>query len=341
MYVACPSCQSLFQIQPAHLRAARGEVRCGVCQNSFNASGAVFEDGQQALAWAEQQVAREIDDLVDKALDQVPGSDAFSAEDSGAGASPAPQPSPPDEEVPALDERAANTAAEAEENRPDVAAEAVAGAAGEDRPRAGEAWRFHADADFYAQPISAEFSLLQQSDSDDQRALPGAAFFVDDFGGALHRTDWWSIAAALFLTLLLLGQYTFVERYRLASNTQLRPALEVFCGLLGCDLPLRRDIGRVEVVEREVRDHPNVSDAVLISAAFVNRAPFRQVYPVFQISFSDVSGTPVALRRFRPDEYLDAGKDPSTGMAPGEEARLMLEVIDPGVRAVSYQFEFL
>jgi hypothetical protein len=61
---------------------------------------------------------------------------------------------------------------------------------------------------------------------------------------------------------------------------------------------------------------------------------------VLQISFSDTSGTPVAVRRFLPEEYLH-DKNPAPGMAPGEETLVMLEVVDPGERAVSYQFDFM
>lgn len=329
MYVACPSCRSLFQVQTAHLRAAGGEVRCGMCDNRFSASGAVFEDAQQALEWAEQHVAREIDDLVDKALDQLPGADAFTgvvSDDDMSSVSEALQPphtAPADDELRAVDEL------QRDAQSPDT------------EPGAPQDWRFHADADFYAQPRSVEYSYGRQADSGAAGGDPPAALFGYDFDGTVTKTHWGATAAALFLALLLLGQYAFVERHWLASMPRLRPALEVFCDLLRCDLPLRRDLGKMEMVEREVRDHPNVADALLINAAFVNRAAFPQDWPLFQISFSDVSGTLVALRRFRPEEYLDAGKDPSAGMAPGEEARLLLEVIDPGDSAVSFQFDFL
>jgi hypothetical protein len=94
------------------------------------------------------------------------------------------------------------------------------------------------------------------------------------------------------------------------------------------------------MVGREVRNHPTAKDALLVNAAFVNRAPYPQVYPVLQISFSDVSGTPIAVRRFMPEEYLKA---PGTAqaMGPGERALVKLELVDPGERAVSYQFEFM
>ena len=96
-----------------------------------------------------------------------------------------------------------------------------------------------------------------------------------------------------------------------------------------------------EILEREVRDHPQVDDALLIHVTFANQADFVQPYPVFAVSFSDVSGTPVAARRFRPDEYLSDTRNTAGGMQPGERAQLMLEVVDPGERAVSFQFDFL
>ena len=94
-------------------------------------------------------------------------------------------------------------------------------------------------------------------------------------------------------------------------------------------------------IEREVRDHPQVDDALLIHVTFANQAEFVQPYPVFAVSFSDVSGTAVAARRFRPDEYLSDTRNTAGGMQPGERAQLMLEVVDPGERAVSFQFDFL
>ena len=90
-----------------------------------------------------------------------------------------------------------------------------------------------------------------------------------------------------------------------------------------------------------MRDHPQVADALLINATFANQADFVQPYPVFLVSFSDVSGTPIAARHFRPDEYLSDTRHLAGGMQPGERAQLRLEVVDPGDRAVSFQFDFL
>lgn len=49
----CPFCETVFRIQPAQLAARRGLVRCGHCQEAFDASGSLYEvpeDGDFALA---------------------------------------------------------------------------------------------------------------------------------------------------------------------------------------------------------------------------------------------------------------------------------------------------
>jgi hypothetical protein len=99
-------------------------------------------------------------------------------------------------------------------------------------------------------------------------------------------------------------------------------------------------VAGLELLERDVRDHPHVKGAVLINATFVNRADFTQPYPVFEVAFSDLSGNPVAVRRFAPREYIGESESLLTGMAPGRPARVQLEVMDPGERAVSFQLEF-
>jgi predicted Zn finger-like uncharacterized protein len=39
----CPFCETVFRVQPAQLAARRGLVRCGHCQEAFDATGSLFE----------------------------------------------------------------------------------------------------------------------------------------------------------------------------------------------------------------------------------------------------------------------------------------------------------
>ena len=154
---------------------------------------------------------------------------------------------------------------------------------------------------------------------------------------------WKGIAkvASILVLLLLLGmQWIYYKRAELAADIAWRPALERFCAILRCDLPLRVDVARIELLNRDVRQHPLVEDALLINASLVNRAGFIQPFPVFEIRFSDLTGSPIAMRRFEPHEYV-AEEFVKPGMPPGTPVQIMLEILDPGDDAVSFQFEFL
>ncbi len=333
MYVTCPGCQSVYSITAAQLGAAGGRVRCSQCRTVFDAVSAVFDDPRQAGGHPPpQDVAREIDALVDRALDQVP------AAALGLEQTPAAEPQPPAPPPDGLGAGEAPVALSAGGDRRATASEAPVSPdpGGHRQPFPSSFAR--SDADCYAHPCAAEF-VTPRAAPDDDESLDGLLLHPMTFPPE-PRTRWGALAAALLLTVTLMAQYVWWDRNRLAQISAIRPALDWLCQPLACNLPLRHDLARVEMVEREVRDHPNVKDALLVSAAFVNRANFVQAYPVLQIAFSDISGAPVAVRRFRPEEYLHE-RSPARGMAPGEQTLVMLEVVDPGQRAVSFQFDFL
>ena len=143
------------------------------------------------------------------------------------------------------------------------------------------------------------------------------------------------------LVLLLGAQWVYFNREALAAHNAWRPSLERFCEVLMCELPMQVELAEFGIVERDVRKHPGVEEALLINVAFENRAAFNQPYPLFEVSFTDSSGTPVAMRRFTPAEYLGESVDSAAGMSPHTAAQVVLEVIDPGEQAVSFQFGFL
>ena len=143
------------------------------------------------------------------------------------------------------------------------------------------------------------------------------------------------------LVLLLGSQWVYFNRDALAADDVWRSKVEHFCEALHCELPMRVDLDQVGIVERDVRKHPVVEDALLINVAIENRADFIQPYPLFEVSFTDKTGSPVAMRRFRPAEYLGKDIDLESGMSPQLPAQVVLEVLDPGDEAVSFQFGFL
>jgi predicted Zn finger-like uncharacterized protein len=183
---------------------------------------------------------------------------------------------------------------------------------------------------FEAMPDVAETGQIH-------RPLPAAGWT----GQSFTSKDLLSGLAIGLLVLLLGMQWVYFNRGTLAADAGMRPALERFCSVLHCNLPLRTDLAKLEIIDRDVRKHPQEDAALLINASIANRADFTQPYPVFEISFSDTTGKSVAMRRFLPAEYLEAGSDTVAGMTPDVPVQIVLEIQDPGDQAVSFQFGFL
>ena len=145
----------------------------------------------------------------------------------------------------------------------------------------------------------------------------------------------------IFLLLLLGVQYVWFNVDALAADDAWRPTVERFCGVLGCAVPLRSEADQLAITSRDVRQHPTTDGALLINASFENRADFVQQYPVFEISFTDSDGRPVARRRFLPNEYVADAATVASGLPSNATTQVVLEVMDPGDQAVSFQFDLL
>ncbi len=200
-------------------------------------------------------------------------------------------------------------------------------------------------------PIEAQ---MPESDSDtNARPQPAAepipAVLLEDFEqfherGA-RRHGWaWGIAI-IVLALCLALQYAYFKRAQLVTRfPQSRPWLADMCGILSaaipCDVPYARNLAELRMLSSEVSEHPDVRGALLIQATFVNIAKFTQPFPILEVKLSDLRGQTVALRRFRPAEYLRGNINTEQGMVPRTPVTALIEVTRPFVDVNSYSFAF-
>jgi predicted Zn finger-like uncharacterized protein len=165
--------------------------------------------------------------------------------------------------------------------------------------------------------------------------------FVHDRRAPRQRPRRWPwVVICTLLALLLAAQVAWAKRDVLIADPAVGAWLRQACATLGCRLPLVRDVHRLHLVARDVQAHPSVPGALMISATIRNDAPFAQPYPVVSLILSDTEGRRVAMRRLRPSEYLDDEAALRAGLAPGASAALVIEVADPGARAVAFEFGF-
>ncbi|HEX9706852.1 MAG TPA: MJ0042-type zinc finger domain-containing protein, partial [Steroidobacteraceae bacterium] len=70
MYTQCPDCATVFRVTAEALRAAQGDVRCGVCSTSFNALENLSE---QAFKSVPEPAEGSPDDSM--TVEELPGSE--------------------------------------------------------------------------------------------------------------------------------------------------------------------------------------------------------------------------------------------------------------------------
>ena len=151
--------------------------------------------------------------------------------------------------------------------------------------------------------------------------------------------DGW-MAFALVLLLLGVAQAAFVARERLLTVLPAAaPAIDYLCVRLPC--AERRVEGAVRLLARDVREHPQYRDALLVNATIVNSGTVPTPYPVIDLRLRDAAGTVLAARQFQPGEYLDQSIDQAQGMPVGRPIYVVLELAGDARAAVSFEFTFL
>ncbi|MEO9216056.1 MAG: zinc-ribbon and DUF3426 domain-containing protein [Rhodanobacter sp.] len=153
-----------------------------------------------------------------------------------------------------------------------------------------------------------------------------------------RRWPW--LVACLLLLMLLLIQLAWAERNPLIRNSTVGGWLRSSCAVLGCEVPLVAAPQQLQLLASNVQAHPSVAGALMISASVRNVAVFAQPYPILTITLSDAQGRRIAMRRLQPREYLDDSTILQQGLAPGASAVLLLELEDPGDKAVAFEFNF-
>jgi len=148
----------------------------------------------------------------------------------------------------------------------------------------------------------------------------------------------WSLAS-LFLLLLLTGQAAYFYRAEisvLAPDT--RPYLEQYCELLRCTIPPLQQAELLSIESSDLQADPTQDAGVVILTATVrNYASFAQVYPVLELTLTDIQDQPLASRIFTPAEYLGRDVNPAQTIAPAHEIDIRLHLASSDLNAAGYR----
>jgi len=303
MYTQCDRCLTVYRLQAEALARARGQFRCGHC-------GGVF-DGLERLT---------------ERLPEAPFHELPHEESS---------PTPVVLNIPAMRPAPRQPALFGGAHE-DAADTPLAGEGGRREPRLPGEW-IAADRDNRGRggqrAPEAALPELRAAPRIEGASRRAAAVRPPSNGG------WW--LGSCLLALVLAGQIAYAERVRLLEDERIRPWLDQVCDRFNCRLPMRSAVEAIRLVSREVRPHPDAPRALMISASMVNDAAFTQRFPLVEVTLSDLGERAIAMRRFRPEEYLAEASSIERGFPAGATAPLVFEVADPGKEAVAFEFRFL
>ena len=321
MYTQCPDCLTVYKVGPDPVAEGRGRLRCGHC-------GTVFD----ALATLTEALPAEYFELLPAraAAGVPPVLQVPAMHPARAGQQRSDQPMPsqlPGEWLAAADLQ----------ELPSLHAERTGFGArtplprNRDRPRAPESRTDRGGGYTYSPGAPRETGDRSRP----QRSAPQR----DPPAPSSRPSPAWSWACGLLL-LTLIGQVLWLERQRIYAHPDLRPGLEQVCASLGCQVPLPRNLDGLRLLAREVRPHEHLQGALVISGTLKNDAATPTPFPIVEVRLADLNNRVVAMRRFRPEEYLADRQAISRGFPGQSSLPLLFEVSDPGQNALAFEFEF-
>ena len=151
----------------------------------------------------------------------------------------------------------------------------------------------------------------------------------------------WITMTVLFCVALML-QFAWILRAEiLAKFPTADPIYKFVCTHLGCEYKTADLTTAIELIARDVRDHPQYINTLLVNATLVCHSSTANNYPVLELGLYGQTGEAIGIRRFEPREYLDKSIDPAVGMPPNQPVYIVLEIAGVDSRAVSFEFSFL
>ncbi|MFT7654904.1 MAG: putative Zn finger-like uncharacterized protein [Limisphaerales bacterium] len=357
----CPNCDTRFRVNEQQLQAAHGQVRCGACLTVFEGTSYLLVDGELIEGEGED---------VDALLSEIQSAeDSLEADDEeGLDSAAALEDSPM---ITELQERSEAGDAELE------ALEAALMAELKGEPTTGKSieksTEKSVEVDLPSEDVLQRVAREQQDepifslvDDPDSVELVGKEESIDEAGMeeapwmAAHKThavdtgfadgfyddepvrrSWITWAFVVLALFALPAQVLWYQFSTWSKNDTMRPVYAEICSVLGCQLPVMRNVGLITAKNSVLRNHPDVEEALIYDALLVNQATFDQPYPLVELTLTTIQGHLVATRRFTPTEYL-AGEAATSQMMPAlTPVHISLALKDPGAAPLNFKVRFL
>ena len=357
MYTQCPDCATVFRVTAEALRAAQGEVRCGVCSTSFNALENLSEKAFKSVPVSEEGSP---DDSM--TVEELPGNENIELS-SPVELTVVSPPAETDEEramefhgdAADLDRLFVIETPEVVQFDPGAAAATVAVIEPtkdldstdehpilvldehdepldepepvEDFEEAGETIVLESEPS----PPPAQTSThtaprilipdeMRRRLAEEAAARAAAAreFELQESEGFLSQRWPW-VAGVAVLALLFALQVIHNQRNDLVKSPGLGPLVAATYSFFGLTLVSPTDLAAYELRQWGAASDPNEANRLLLRASIVNRASYAQPFPLLRLVLQDRFGGTLGVRDIGPADYLP-GASAQGLLKPGERA---------------------
>jgi len=142
----------------------------------------------------------------------------------------------------------------------------------------------------------------------------------------------------LFLGFALIGQVGHQNSTWISQNIRLQPYIKQLNKTLGLQIPLYRELNKIRIIERQLSEHPQSTQALLLRLSIKNTALIEQPYPQIRLLLSSDKGEKVAHISFSPRDYLEPK---SMGLFPAQSSQdIELSFDKPDSNAAGFEISF-
>lgn len=340
MLTRCPSCATHFRVTPEQLKARSGRVRCGECQNVFNALDSLIEEPVLVVAppvpqpaHAEEIQEREgasapsVDRLDENA---VPPAPTFSEAEPGSilPETPAAREEPAREREPMAAEPTTGETLAVPEREP------------EPEPLPAMASVEPVADETIAAPLAEAATAAAAAGAAGEAPAPPASEGWDSFlpepPPPPRRWPW--VAGSLVALVALVLQAALAFRVELAVlQPESRPVLEFLCEFAACEVGLPAKVGLVGIEASDLHPDSEHKGRLALAATLKNRAPFAQQFPHLELTLTDTADQAIARKVLAPADYLPAATAIAGGMKPNADIMIALGIDSGGMAASGYR----
>ena len=294
---SCPACETQFLLSTEQLKAHRGKVQCGNCEQIFNAKNRLTEVSDDIHSAAEYQASIEAHDHDSTpAIDEKPISEVLNV---ALGA------------VPNLN------------NLDDLEAD----------KKSSDAYISHTkiepqadivkvyDVDQINVPIYID-DLSTNPNFDKQKT---------------KVNYWLVLFGLILAVLAGLQSLYYFRTSIAADYPQFKPYLVQACVQLQCEIELPKNLDFFALDDSDMQEDFEHKDVIKFSSLLINNAPYAQTYPNIELTLTDTADQPVLRRLIKPSEYLASSTNTATGIDSREEMRINLNINVTDIAVAGYR----